>query len=464
MQVVDSFAPTVITPKPHQWETMAFELEHKICYNLSACGSGKTLPSVLALKALWDGGALTRILVVCPIQVVEATWMAHIEQFAPGVPVLALHDGGTRRRLIKERLKGFKGIVLMNPDGVKCVFHDLRDWFPEIIVIDELAGYYRNCRTDRWKAIAALKYFCKPAVWAFTGTPLANNLMDFYAQCLLVNPDMLPKSRTGKVASYKQMRDMLMTQPYMNVWRPKPGALERVMSYMQPAIRFSREQVMSDILTPILLRKNVPLTTEQTKLLKELRGAGTAQFGRATIKGKDLMTLMTKATQIAMGVVYDSQGNEVIVPSGPRVQALVDVFEEVEQTPVIVTAYYVPVINALAEQLRLKKYRTAVIYGEVKPAERAAIIKDFQSGKYDFLVCQPRTLAHGVTLTRSSTVVWYGPIHDHEMYAQLCDRIFRYGQEGQPLVIEFSSTPIENKMYQSLRGKEAMSGSYLDLF
>ena len=119
---------------------------------------------------------------------------------------------------------------------------------------------------------------------------------------------------------------------------------------------------------------------------------------------------------------------------------------------------------ALKQTLLSKGYTVEVIYGEVKPKERQDIIERFQRGEIDFLLCHPKTLAHGVTLTRSSTVVWYGPHYDLELYAQLNDRVFRYGQEGQPLIVEFSSTPIENKIYAVLRGKEEMSGSFLELF
>ena len=95
---------------------------------------------------------------------------------------------------------------------------------------------------------------------------------------------------------------------------------------------------------------------------------------------------------------------------------------------------------------------------------RKQIVADFQAGKYDFLICHPETLAHGVTLTASHTVCWFGPIYDLELYAQLNDRIFRYGQENQPLVVEFCSTEAEARVYASLRSKERLSTKFLELF
>lgn len=452
-----------IVPLPHQWDTLTFYLENKIGFNLSACGSGKTLPSVLAIAALFESGAETRILVVAPLSVIRATWLDHLAQFSPTTPVMCLDVSGNRKKKVKE-LSTFKGIVLINPDGIQSVWHDLCYWCPGLLVVDELAGYYRNIKTNRWKACASLIYKCQPARWAFTGTPITKSLMDSYAQILLVNPAKMPRSqRTGKVMTYFQYRDMLMTNPAPHIWVPKPGALERVMSLMQPAIRFGRE-VMGDIKTPIRIRKDVALTPEQKSLLQALIADGKAKYGNSNINAKEAMTFITKAAQICLGEVYDSKGNTVNVPSGPRVQALLDVFEEVELTPVIVSVPYIPALLALAENLRLKGWRVAVVYGDVKQAERASIIKDFQGGEYDFLLCHPKTLAHGVTLTRSSTVVWYGPTYDLELVSQLNDRIFRYGQKGQPLIVELSGSVVENRIYAATHGKETLAGKFIDLF
>lgn len=463
MNSIAKLLQPTITPKPHQWATAEFLLSNERCYNLSSCGSGKTLGCILALNMLWDHNKEKKFLVVAPLSVIGATWMEHMEQFAPSIPVMRLDNSGTRKRIARDILS-FKGVVLINPDGVQTLWHELVAWCPGLVIIDELAGYYRNYGTNRWKAMAALFQKCNPAVWAFTGTPITKNVMDAYAQCMLVNPSKLPVVRSGRSILWKQLRDMLMYNPVAHIWLPKGGALERVQEMMQPAIRFSRADVMKDIKTPILIRKQVALTTEQKTLIGTLMAKGKAEFGKAVIGAKEAMTLITKICQIALGEVYDSKGDPVMVPSTPRVQALMDLFEEVDEEPTIVAIPYIPAMLALKQTLLWKGLRVEVIYGDVKPRDRQDIIKRFQLGEIDMLLCHPKTLAHGVTLTRSSIVVWYGPHYDLELYAQLNDRIYRYGQEGQPLIVELSSTAIENKIYGVLRGKEEMSGSFLELF
>lgn len=451
-----------IEPMPHQWQTVEFLLSNKRCYNLSSCGSGKTLPSVLAIKALYESDTERKVLVIAPLSVIVSTWADHLQQFAPDVPVMFLDNSGNRKKRALG-LVDFKGIVLINPDGLPSMWHEITTWCPGLVVIDELAGYYRNCTTNRWKAAAAMSYKCKPAIWGFTGTPVTKNVCDAYAQCLLVNPAKFPATRSGRTMTFVQFRAMLMTNPAAHIWVPKPGALDTVHTIMQPAIRFGRE-VMGAIKTPIRLRKDIALTAEQKKLMNDILAQGKAQYGGGTINAKEAMAIATKLTQIALGEVYDSRGEVVRIPAGPRFQALLDMFEEVEQSPILVAVPFVHTILALADDLRLKGYRVEVIYGDTPKAKRADIIRAFQAGQFDFLICHPKTLAHGVTLTRSHTVVWYGPLYDLELYWQLCDRIFRYGQTEQPLIVEFSGTVTENRIYAALHGKEKLGGTYLELF
>lgn len=451
-------------PKPHQIESVGFLLANKIAYNLSACGSGKTLPTVLSIKLLWDADAENKILVIAPLSVIRDTWVDHLEEHAPHIPLM-LMDESSKRKKNAEKLKDFRGIVLINPDGLVGVHPDMVNWKPGLIVVDELAGYYRNYSTQRFKALRTLKALTRPAMWAFTGTPLTNHIMDSYSQCLLVNPDRMPRKRDGGgIVGYKEFRDILCSQPYPDMWIPKKGAIERVYEIMQPAIRFTREQVMSEIKEPIRLRKTIPMTPEQKKALKDLVDHGKTVYGDAVISATETRALVMKLCQISTGTIYDSKGNDVELPYSPRLEALLDLHVEVEYSPIIVAAPFIHTINRLKRDLTSKGKKVAVIYGDVSPAERREIIQSFQKGELDYLVCHPKTLAHGVTLTTSHTVCWFGPLYDLELYAQLCDRIFRFGQEGQPLIVELCSTEAESKVYASLRNKEQLAIKFLDLF
>ena len=72
-------------------------------------------------------------------------------------------------------------------------------------------------------------------------------------------------------------------------------------------------------------------------------------------------------------------------------------------------------------------------------------------------------MAHGLTLTAASTILWYGPITSNEQYIQANGRIERIGKHHVSNVIHIEATAVERKMYERLRTKQKLQGLLLDL-
>jgi SNF2 family DNA or RNA helicase len=91
----------------------------------------------------------------------------------------------------------------------------------------------------------------------------------------------------------------------------------------------------------------------------------------------------------------------------------------------------------------------------VSAGKRATIIKDFQTtDKIKVLVMQPQATAHGITLTKADTVVFFGPLMSVEMYTQCIARADRKGQDAEKVtVIHIESSPIEKKLFKAMSTK-----------
>ena len=72
-------------------------------------------------------------------------------------------------------------------------------------------------------------------------------------------------------------------------------------------------------------------------------------------------------------------------------------------------------------------------------------------------------MAHGLTLTSASTIIWYGPINSNETYVQANGRIERIGKKHVSNVIHIESTDLEHSMYERLKNKQKLQGLLLDL-
>ena len=85
--------------------------------------------------------------------------------------------------------------------------------------------------------------------------------------------------------------------------------------------------------------------------------------------------------------------------------------------------------------------------------QRADHIKAFQT-EHDprVLLIIPQAAAHGVTLTRADTVVWWGPTPSAELYLQGNARAHRAGQTNRVTVVRLQGSPVERKLYGLLDG------------
>jgi SNF2 family DNA or RNA helicase len=72
-------------------------------------------------------------------------------------------------------------------------------------------------------------------------------------------------------------------------------------------------------------------------------------------------------------------------------------------------------------------------------------------------------MAHGLTLTSASTIIWYGPINQNEQYVQANGRIERIGKRHVSNVIHIEATDLERRMYERLKNKQTLQGLLLEM-
>ena len=111
-----------------------------------------------------------------------------------------------------------------------------------------------------------------------------------------------------------------------------------------------------------------------------------------------------------------------------------------------------------------KQWTVATVNGEVSSSARDQIFYNFQHASDPrVLIAHPATMAHGLTLTAASTVIWYGPVASNEQYTQANGRVERIGKRHVSNVVHIQSTLLEKKVFDRLAGKQKMQGLLLDL-
>lgn len=438
------------TPYDVQRATCRMLVENPRAYVLNHMGTGKTKVALWAWDYLNRAGLAKKLLVVAPLSTLRFVWQREAFATLPGRVVKILH--GTKAERL-QRLSEDADIYVINHDGLKVVESELTCRADiDTLVLDELAVYRNNSdRSKRMRKFAA--HFDK--VWGMTGAPMPNEPTDVWAQCMIITPSRVPR--------YKgHAREMLMTNINNYLWRPKPDAVNRAYGWMQPSCRYSLEDVVE--LPPVISRTvDVPLSAEQERVYKRVSTAMAAMVKNKQIVAVNAGAAMNKLLQIAGGWVYTRNPEFVRLDPSPRIVAMADLIHS-NPEKVLIAIPYRHMIDGISRILNMKgvDIKHSIVHGDTP--DRDQLFNIFQNtDREKVMLVHPQCVAHGVTLTAASMIIWYLPITSLDIYDQFNARITRIGQAAKQQVLHLQATPVEKRVYRMLREHQKMQNNFLQL-
>tara|TARA_X000001382_G_scaffold60419_2_gene41558 strand:- start:3033 stop:4568 length:1536 start_codon:yes stop_codon:yes gene_type:complete len=443
--------PGKYKPFSHQRTTSSFLTLNRRSFCFNEQGTGKTASAIWASDFLMEQKRIKRVLIICPLSIMDSAWRADLFDFAPHRSVDIAYGAAKKR---KEIINNGAEYVIINYDGIEIVFNEIANGGFDLIIADE-ATHYKNAQTKRWKALNKL---VTPSTWLWmmTGTPAAQSPLDAFGLAKLVNPNSVPRF-------FGSFRDQVMYKITNFRWIPKEDATDRVFNALQPAIRFTKDQCM-DLPAMTYVKRKVELTRQQKAYYDELKSKMVLNMGGEQVTSINAAVNMNKLLQISAGAVYTDEGEALEFDIKHRYKVLREVIDE-SSKKVLVFVPFKHVIDILTSKLRKDGITTEVIRGDVSAPKRTAIFKQFQTTPDPkVLVIQPQAAAHGVTLTAANTVVWWGPTSSLETYAQANARVHRAGQDHKCTVVQLEGSYIEKRVYSLLDNRIDVHTKMIDLY
>ena len=438
-------------PFKHQRKTALFFTQHKKSFCFNEQGTGKTASAIWASDFLIQQGKVNRVLVICPLSIMDSAWRNDLFSFAPHRTVAVAHGDAKKRKSI---IKQNTDYVIINYDGVEIVSESIKNGGFDLIIVDE-ATHYKNAQTRRWKVLN--KLLCDNTwLWMMTGTPAAQSPVDAYGLAKMVNPTAVP--RYGST-----FRDMVMTKITNFKWIPKANATSTVHRVLQPAIRFTKDECL-DLPNMTYVKRAVELTRQQKKYYELLRKRLVLDITGEQVTAVNAAVGMNKLLQISAGAVYTDDGETLEFDIKHRYKVLKEVIDESSQK-VLIFVPFRHVIDILTDKLRSDGISTEVIQGSVGATARTNIFRQFQEASNPrVLVIQPASAAHGVTLTAANTVIWWSPVSSLETYAQANARVHRSGQKHKCTVVQLQGSDAEKHVYRLLDSRINIHTKIIDLY
>ena len=444
--------PLGFTPFDHQRETASFLTDNSRAFCFNEQGTGKTASVIWAADYLMKAGIIKRVLVVCPLSIMQSAWQNDLFKFAVHRTVDVAYGNAEKRNKIANSTAEF---VIINYDGIPAIAESAIDnRMFDLIVIDE-ANAYKNVQTKRWKIMRKL-ITPDTWLWMLTGTPAAQSPVDAYGLGKLCVPQRAPRF-------FGDFRESVMQAMGPFRWIPRQNSEKIVFEMLQPAIRFEKSQCL-DLPDVTFVNRDAPLTPQQRKYYKELKDQMLMEAAGEEISSVNAAAKMNKLLQISCGSVYTDSGAVIDFDVSNRLSIVEEVINE-SSHKVLVFVPYRHTITLLRDYLTKAGIKCEVINGDVQVRNRTNIFRRFQEGTdLKVLIIQPQAAAHGVTLTAADTIIWYAPVTSTETYLQANARIDRPGQRNPMTVVHIEGSPVERKLYFMLQNNITNHEKVIDLY
>ncbi|XP_051016282.1 DNA repair and recombination protein RAD54B [Acomys russatus] len=384
-------------------------------------------------------------------------------------------------------------MLLRSLDQIKSIKFDL-------LICDE-GHRLKNSSIKTTAALSSLS--CEKRV-ILTGTPVQNDLQEFFALVDFVNPGIL-----GSLSSYRKIYEepiitsrepssskeekelgerraaeltcltgrfiLRRTQEVINKYLPpktenvvfcRPGALQielyrKLLS--SQSVRFCLQGLLENSTHLICIGALKKLCNHPCLLFSSVKGKDLGSSCDANEEGnlcKDLLTVFPAGYNPLRFSENESGKLQVLV-------TLLAVIHELRPTEkVILVSNYRQTLNILEEVCKRHGYACARLDGQTPVSQRQQIVDGFNS-KYstDFIfLLSSKAGGVGLNLTGGSHLVLYDIDWNPATDIQAMSRVWRDGQKHPVHIYRLLTTgTIEEKIYQRQISKQGLSGAVVDL-
>ena len=396
-----------VDPYPYQKVGIEFGIANNYVMIADDMGLGKTLQALGIVAKT----RTKKVLIVCPAFLV-LNWHDEIEKF-----VIPNWD--------------FKFEVISYTKAKSR--EDLFKWC-DAVIMDE-AHYIKNKDAQRTKAMHQYILSHRPyRVILLTGTPITNKVPDFFSPLTLLSYN--PMNNNGI-----KMRDV----SYWDFCNKFCNTRYRKIRGRKIPDFYGHKNIEG--LKKLLKGKYI------RRLAKEVLDLGEIIETQVTITkdnlDADAINDMQEAEKEKVWIKVKKQS--AISKANAAVDFINNLIEE--SGSIVVFSDHRDPVSIISNGLRKLKKKVEVITGDVSMEDRHKIVKFFQEGRIDAVVCTIGAASTGITLTKANQIVFNDMSANPADNAQAIKRVHRIGQEDIVRAYFLTSNKIDKDITYMLRSK-----------
>lgn len=387
-----------------------------------------------------DGG--TPFLVVAPTSVV-GNWAAEAARFAPGLTVRTVSETFAKNGQDAAVELGGADIVITSYALFRIDYDSYASKTWAGLVLDE-AQFVKNHQSKAYQCARKL-----PAVFklAITGTPLENNLMEFWALTSIVAPGLFsspkrfaeyyqkPVEKNGDKAQLDKLRR-----------RVRPLMMRRTKDQVIQDLPPKQEQILEVVLNPRHQKVyQTHLQRERQKILGLIEDVNKNRF--------TIFQSLTLLRQLSLDA-------SLVDPSlsGVRSSKLDVLFEQLEDLVAeghraLIFSQFTGFLGKVRERLVEEKIEFCYLDGGTR--NRGDVVNEFKNGTAPVFLISLKAGGFGLNLTEADYVFLLDPWWNPASEAQAVDRTHRIGQARNVMVYRLVAKDTIEEKVMALKARKS---------
>jgi len=256
-------------------------------------------------------------------------------------------------------------------------------------------------------------------IWALTGTPAPNSLLDLFAQARFTDNG----KRLGRAFEHFKQTYFKQTGYGGYKWKELHGSNEAIENRLADITLTLRSKDWLNLPETVVEDVEVHLPKNLIHDYKEFEKELVLQLKSAEITAPNAAALVAKLLQFTSGSIYDADSKWHDIHD-LKIKALEKIIKQTEGPVLVACAFR-------HEQERLRKYfPKAKFFADAKnQTPQKQLLEDWNNKKIPILVAHPKSVGHGLNLQHGgNTLVWLTLTYSREDYEQMIARLDRRGQ------------------------------------
>jgi DNA repair and recombination protein RAD54B len=453
-------------------------------------GLGKSLQTIALLWTLLkqnpvyeDPPVIRKALIVCPVSLIN-NWRKEFRRWL-GLEKIGVYvaDGKNIRLTDFTRSKAYS-VMIIGYEKLRTVYEDLKKGSGvDIIIADE--GH--RLKTVKNKCIAAIKELNTEKVVVLTGTPLQNDLSEFFVMVDLVNPGLFGKYNTFK----REFED-----PIIRGRQPEASLKEKE----KEQARKEDLKALTDLFilrrSADLLSKYLPRKTEYVLLCKPTKAQATIYrsilsspiFGAALGSNEMALQLISilkkvcnspsllktkgedeKASEIVLGLIANLPSTQLSPSVSSKIRVVDSLLHLIRATTnekVVLVSNYTATLDILGQLLTSNSYKFLRLDGSTPASKRQSLVDRFNNTDakqcFAFLL-SAKAGGMGLNLVGASRLILFDIDWNPAIDAQAMARIHRDGQKRPCWIYRLlTKGALDEKIYQRQLSKQGLADAVVD--